>query len=935
MRGSRSMLGCAALLSLVVAVIAAAPGLAAAQPATAKVAQVGNATVERMENDIPLITGPTDYDVIFALGYVHAQDRLFQMDVQRHMFSGTLAELVGQGALASDIQLRTLGLRRAAEASLPVVSQESREWMQAYSDGVNAYLQDPENPIPLEYGALELTRSSIAPWTPIDTLVLAKGLAFGLSFDLSDIDYTRAYLTFQAVGAAAGFDGAALMFQDLYRTAPFDPTIAIPNFTGYIPVPSSGGLAKRARVPPAYLNAKTARLLDSYRNAIADIPVLRQALDGPAGDIGSNWWVTSGSLTSSDNPILANDPHLSLGQPAVFYEVWMKVTAGDNPMDVFGVAFPGTPIVVQGCNTSICWGSTVNPMDVTDVYQEKLALNPSDFLPMATYFDGQWQVIRRIPQRYFVNQVGNGTPDDIVDGHVPYTGGGMTFVVPLRNNGPIVSIDTSNINNITGLSVQYTGWGPTREVDTFRIWARASNLDQFKEGLSYFDFGSQNWSYADVEGNIAYFTSAELPLREDLQTLQAPAEGIPPYLIRDGTNPLHQWMPLTNPQPGQDVPYEILPFDEMPQVVNPDKGYVISANNDPVGTSLDNNPINQLRTGGGIYYLSPGYASGFRAGRIQRLYDAQLASDVPFDVSTIMTFQHNNQLLDAEVFAPMIVAAYDASSSILPGGLNPMLDDAVEYLRNWDFSTPTGIQAGYDPGDDPTDLPAPSQEQIDASVAATVYAAWRGQMVRNVIDAPLAQLGIDAYAPGSDLAVTALRNLVDNIDTNHGVGASGITFITGGDVNGAMLVALSQALTLLQSDEFAPAFHNSTNLEDYRWGYLHRIVFANVLGGPFSIPPAGGLSDLAPDLPGIARSGGFGAVDASSHSARADTLNGFMFSHGPARRFVGEVTPEITSMYQTIPGGESGQLGSPHEADSLLLWLTDRYLEHFMMGPGR
>ncbi len=188
--------------------------------------------------DVPHIFGSTDRDVLYALGRAHARDRFFQMDVLRHTFSGTLAELVGKDALASDVQLRTLGLRRAAEASLPVQSQETRVWLEAYARGVNSYILDAANALPPEYAALELTRASIHPWTSTDSLTIAKGLAFGLSFDLSDIDLTTALAAFQAVGSPTTFDGTILFFKDVYRAAPFDPTHSLPATQ---PPPGSSG----------------------------------------------------------------------------------------------------------------------------------------------------------------------------------------------------------------------------------------------------------------------------------------------------------------------------------------------------------------------------------------------------------------------------------------------------------------------------------------------------------------------------------------------------------------------------------------------------------------------------------------------------------------------------------------------------------------------
>lgn len=184
--------------------------------------------VRRDAHDVPHIFARNDRDALFALGRAHARDRFFQMDLLRRTFSGTLAELVGPAALESDVQLRTLGLRRAAATSLPAASEATRAWLNAYARGVNSWLRDPASPLPPEYGALELSRAGIPAWTPVDSLVIAKGLAFGLSFDLGDIDLTVALDAFQEAGEDGGFDGAALFSQDLYRSAPFDPAVSIP-----------------------------------------------------------------------------------------------------------------------------------------------------------------------------------------------------------------------------------------------------------------------------------------------------------------------------------------------------------------------------------------------------------------------------------------------------------------------------------------------------------------------------------------------------------------------------------------------------------------------------------------------------------------------------------------------------------------------------------
>ncbi len=881
-------------------------------------------------HDIPHIFAKNDPDALFTLGWVHAQDRFFQMDLLRRTFSGTLAELVGEAALESDIQIRTLGLRRAAEASLPALLPDTQVWLETYARGVNAWLADTSHPLPPEYTPLELTRASIPAWNPVDSIVIAKGLAFSLSFDLTDIDLTIALDAFVEAGEDGGFNGVALFSQDVYRTAPFDPTVSI----------QGRGRGRQGVEAPAYLD-RASDLARGYRERAAAVPLLRRTLDRQR-DRGSNWWIASGKMTDSGRPILANDPHLGLDTPSIFYEAQIRSIPGEGSgggMNAFGVTFPGIPAIVLGCNTRICWGATTNPMDVTDVYLERLILGPGG-VPTGVVYDGQTMPVILIPQTFRRNQPGDGVADNLVDAGVGPFEGGVTLVLPHRHNSPIVEVDVSDPANPFALSVLYTGWGGTREMDAFQIWNRAGSLEEFEVGLEHFDVGSQNWAYADVAGNIAYWTSGELPLREDLQTLEHADGGIPPYLIRDGTRTLrHEWMRVTGLLGSQAVPFAILPPPEMPHVINPKRGWVANANNDPIGTSNDNDPLNQERRGGrGILYLGPYYDRGYRIGQIDRLLKAELARDGKFSVRDFERIQANNQLLDAQVLVPYIRQAFQRAEAV--GAASPLgalaadagVREAVQRLAAWNFSTPTGIPEGYDPFDDPLHLPQPNAAEIRHSVAATIYSVWRSQVVQRVIDGTLASVGLGDFRPDGDVALADLRHLLDTFNQTQGQGASGIQFFTDpAAANPAqardivLLESLRSALDLLAGPAFAPAFANSTDQDDYRWGKLHRVVLDHPLGGPFSIPPTGGLHDLAPGLPGIPRSGGFGAVDASGHNVRADSVNEFMFGSGPARRFIGEMKRQGPVAEEVIPGGQSGLPGSPFQTDQLLLWLTNRY----------
>ena len=254
------------------------------------------------------------------------------------------------------------------------------------------------------------------------------------------------------------------------------------------------------------------------------------------------------------------------------------------------------------------------------------------------------------------------------------------------------------------------------------------------------------------------------------------------------------------------------------------------------------------------------------------------------------------------------------------------LVEAVQRLAAWNHSTPTGISEGYDAVDADGALGEPSSEEIDASVAATLYAVWRGQFVGLVIDSLLEPLGLPG--PGDQQTMAAIRNLLDNFDQNQGLGASGVNFFNVPGVDSAgdrRDIVILQSLELLASEAFAPAFALSTDQTDYRWGKLHRIVFEHPLGEPFSVPPAGGAFPAPLDgLAGIPTDGGFQAPDASHHDIRADSVDEFMFVGGPVNRFAVEAGVNGSVRAESIwPGGTSGVLGSAFYVNMLPLWLTN------------
>jgi penicillin amidase len=925
------------------------------------------ATIVRDAEGIAHIRAGNRDDLYYLQGWVHAEDRLFQMDLTRRQPSGTLAELFGPSSLAGDVQTRTIGLRRAAERSADALSDETLAALEAYTRGVNDWVMYGPG-LPPEYAALGFfDRADFHPWTIIDSIVIGKAVAFSLSFDL-DIGNT---FDFQAYLATLGPAGAVVFSQDVFRSQPFDCASTVPDATGefpFEPVPGipdpeacpapsvdpagngkgkgkGKGLAKNSAAALAGNGAKPSpqmrALADKAVKKLRQSEFIRNVLDAD-GTIGSNEWGVTRALGANGRPVIANDPHLALNQPSTFYPIGLEAPG----LRVFGSSFPGISHVVLGHNQHIQWGATTNPMDVTDTFVELLVFDDGG-VPVATLFQGVPEPVELVPEAFFFN-AGGFLLQAPPGGGIP----AFTIIVPRRNNGPIIDTLAAPAPGaiVPALSVQYTGYSATRELDTFRLWNEARNLKDFRDALKYFDVGSQNWVYADNAGNVAYFTSAEMPIRSDLHQgtvapgtvpgLFPPGVPIPPWFIRDGTSGDHEWLPVQNPQDGQAIAWEILTPEEMPQTINPKAGWFVNANNDPAGTVLDNDPLNQLRKGGpGIYYLNPGYAGGFRAGTITARVREYVDTQGELSKEDLQSIQADVSLLDAKFFVPYILAAFDnAGQAGKPAELaafaaDPQISEAIGRLADWDFTTPTGIQAGYDAGDpvvdDWTMLPVPGQDEIDMSVAATIYSVWRGQAVRRFVDWPLAGLP----TPGSAQAMTSMQHL---LRTNGGTGI--IDFF---DVPGIadpldqrdykLLEALRAALDLLAGAEFADAFANSTNQDDYRWGKLHRIVLDHPFIEAFSVPPQppGVFPQPVPGLRGFPTDGGFSVVDASSHSARADSVNEFMFGGGPVRRFTGEPQGGFRTGAESIwAGGVSGVPfpGNPFYSNLLNYWLVNETL---------
>jgi penicillin G amidase len=441
--------------------------------------------IVRDVDGVPHIYGDNKLDLFFGLGYVHAQDRLWQMEFQRRVGQGRLSELLGASTLNADRFLRTLGVRRAAVSAWEKLPAETREAVNAYTAGVNAFLAEPgSQSLPPEFTILRLSGGvpgEIEPWTGPDVLTWAKMMAWDLGGNYS-AEILRNDLT-RAVGA----ERAAQLLPAYPDTG---PTIMTETAAGdYTPLIMAGEEI-RALLGVAY----------------------------PSGEgLGSNNWVVDGSKSTTGKPLLADDPHLGTRVPSIWY---LAHLSGDG-FNAIGATLPGVPGIVIGRNDAIAWGVTNLGPDVQDLFRERL-----DSSGRMAEFQGQMEPMTIITETIKVR----GAPD-------------VNQMVRITRHGPLIS-DAMNANNaalpadeqrqpLEPLAFRWTALDaddPT--IVAFLAVNEAQNWEQFTSALRNYVAPAQNFVYADREGNIGYYAPGRIPVR-------AGGDGTLPA---EGWSGAHEWI---------------------------------------------------------------------------------------------------------------------------------------------------------------------------------------------------------------------------------------------------------------------------------------------------------------------------------------------------------------------------------------------------------
>jgi len=456
-------------------------------------------SIVRDENGVPHISAASDNDLYFAMGFVHAQDRLWQMEMNRRIGRGKVSEVVGEQGLAIDGYMRTLGFAHKAQSAYDALAENTKASLHAYADGVNAYLGKRTGALPPEF---ILTGVEPAPWHPTDTLVWQKMMWLSLSGNMRK-ELSRARL--------------------LAQFTPEQVASIYPDYPG-------------DTLPP----------LPELSSLFKDLPLeeLSEILgeERPSG-YGSNNWVVDGSRTKSGMPLLANDPHLGLTTPSIWYLAHLYNSTEQT--NLVGVGFPGTPSIILGRNDQIAWGFTNTAPDIQDLFIEKL-VGESEYL----------------------------TPT----GPMPFTlrtehinvRGGETQILTVREtrHGPVISDIIGEQGNFLPeghvLALQWTALGSTdTAVDAMLALGKAKTFEEFKAAGQLYLGPEQNMIYADTEGNIGYYAPAQVPVRH-------PDNKIMGRLPSPGWDALYDWQGFID-------------YRELPTRYNPETGMVATANEKIVG----------------------------------------------------------------------------------------------------------------------------------------------------------------------------------------------------------------------------------------------------------------------------------------------------------------------------------------------------------------
>ena len=517
---------------------------------------------------IPQVWASSIEDALFTQGFLHASDRLWQMEQFRRVAAGRLSEIFGVPALDSDRFLRTLGMARAAERSIPQLCDECKLRLEAYVEGVNAAVGSWSGPLPPEFFLL---RTRPEPWTVTDAISVEKIMAWDLAqydvgLQLADVQRRGGVELLETIRPRYPADGTNILGDSAIAGGPAAPLAEAD-------VPLSAELLAAARVPE----------------------LARTMLDAMSIARASNAWVVGGSRTRSGMPVLANDMHLNLSAPTIFYLMGLHAPG----LDVVGMTIPGSPGVVAGHSAAVAWGFSNAVVDDVDFFVERV-----DSVDETRYLTPEGSE----PFRVRDEEIQVRGLEDPIDMRVRET-----------RHGPIITeVDPRSGQDL--LSLRWIGHDPSPSLEAVLKMNTSRTAAEFIEALKLFRNPHPNVVFADTAGTFGYWLAGRVPLRKN---------GRPPLLPVPGWSGEGDWV-------GD------LPFDDHPHVINPGRGFVVTANNRPTAT-----PAASLLT-------DQTWAPPYRAGRITELLDSLGLVDAPSTQRAQMdltsTFALKHRLIAAAAF---------------------------------------------------------------------------------------------------------------------------------------------------------------------------------------------------------------------------------------------------------------------------------------------
>ncbi len=583
--------------------------------------------VYRDEWGIPHIYGTNLGDLAFALGYCHAQDRWFEMDMARRSVRGLLSEILGPELIEQD-KFNLMKLEEFwANETLKVLAtstdsdiQEMYQTFSMYTIGVNTYLSEHSDTKPVEYYLLD---AEIRPWETIDIICMVKYLSEYFTWGYYDMDRT------QAVFALGRED-----YTELYGFPhPYQIPVT-PNYGHYDDISHSANnfaIDEEELSISSTPDLRLSQMIDSFMKGLEHFPQEQERIENVfyagTNGLGSNNWAVSGNKTSTGKPMLALDMHAGWPLPGIWYEAHLVDTSSD--FNIYGFCFPGIPLPISGNTRYIAWGNTIAMFDMIDWY----------------YYDG-------INETHYMYK-GQPTSYETLEVIIPVKGESHeNFIIKSTVHGPVFTglVPTPDEFSDLVIACKWVSQNVTR--DFLAIWGyiHARNAQEFDEASQYMEMLPLNIVYADIHGNIGIRPNAKVPIRNDT--------GIPSWHTGGGSM-------LYNGSAGQGEWIGYLPFDNLPHTENPSQGYLCSANQVIAGPDYPN-----------ISIINQGTADGYRARRLNDL----LSSDDHITMDDMKDFQLDVYSVRAGNFTPSFLSVLESISSQTP------LQQAVyAELSTWDF----------------------------------------------------------------------------------------------------------------------------------------------------------------------------------------------------------------------------------------------------------